>query len=341
MRRPLNYVYLLRFLRLSWRQNGSAMAALRPSTAPQPQDCSAVTFLRPRNSFLGLSRTSLGITRIYGSREKLGKFEEAHLRSLGSNKSDPTLRVEASRDSAGLAQEITNNNKLGVNKIEQGLDLFGEMKNRFLSFKRHKYLENSEHFEKLSKAQAPKFMVIACADSRVCPSTILGFQPGDAFMIRNVANLVPPVERPSETNAALEFAVNTLEVENIFVIGHSCCGGIQALMSMPDEIDRSSFIRNWVVVGKKARLSTKAVAANLSFDQQCRHCEKESINQSILNLLTYPWIEERVGKGVLSIHGGYYDFTKCTFEKWTLDYKRSNVDKEGRRVSIKDQAFWC
>nr|DAD40958.1 TPA_asm: hypothetical protein HUJ06_015281 [Nelumbo nucifera] len=68
---------------------------------------------------------------------------------------------------------------------------------------------------------------------------------------------------------------------------------------------------------------------------------QESINQSILNLLTYPWIEERVGKGVLSIHGGYYDFTKCTFEKWTLDYKRSNVDKEGRRVSIKDQAFWC
>ncbi|XP_010277475.1 PREDICTED: beta carbonic anhydrase 5, chloroplastic-like isoform X2 [Nelumbo nucifera] len=314
------------------------MATLRPS-ASQVSLSSAP--LHPlKNSSLDLPGTCPGAIRIYGSREKSGKFEDTQLRLFTTNKNYPSLRVDASREYMGLTQEITDNRKLCANEMEHGLDLFGKMKSRFLSFKRHKYLEDLEHFEKLAKAQAPKFMVIACADSRVCPSNILGFQPGEAFMIRNVANLVPPFERPSETNAALEFAVNTLKVENIFVIGHSCCGGIQALMSMPDKVD-SSFIRNWVVAAKNARLSTKAVAANLNFDQQCRHCEKESINRSLLNLLTYPWIEKRVSKGVLSIHGGYYDFTKCTFEKWTLDYNKSTVDKEAGRFSIKDQTFWC
>ncbi|XP_071692549.1 beta carbonic anhydrase 5, chloroplastic-like isoform X2 [Rutidosis leptorrhynchoides] len=87
----------------------------------------------------------------------------------------------------------------------------------------------------------PKFLVISCADSRVCPSYIIGFQPGEAFVVRNIANLVPPFENgPCETNAALEFSVNTLEVENILVTGHSCCGGIRALMSMEDE-EKSRF----------------------------------------------------------------------------------------------------
>ncbi|EPS63715.1 hypothetical protein M569_11069, partial [Genlisea aurea] len=154
---------------------------------------------------------------------------------------------------------------------------FKEMKQRFLSFKRNKYLRNLEHYKRLSEAQMPKFMVIACADSRVCPSRILGFEPGEAFVVRNVANLVPPHENgPSETNAALEFAVNSLEVENILVVGHSCCGGIMALMSLQDEVISSSFIKSWVLVGNPARSKTKAAASNLSFDQQCKHCEKVS-----------------------------------------------------------------
>ncbi|MQK22544.1 carbonic anhydrase, partial [Escherichia coli] len=83
----------------------------------------------------------------------------------------------------------------------------------------------------------PKFMVIACADSRVCPSNILGFQPGEVFMIRNIANLVPVMKNgPSECNAALEFAVTTLQVENILVIGHSSCAGIETLMNMQEDV---------------------------------------------------------------------------------------------------------
>lgn len=220
-------------------------------------------------------------------------------------------------------------------------DPFNEMKHRFLSFKKHTYLKNLERYQDLAKAQAPKFLVISCADSRVCPSNILGFQPGDAFVVRNVGNLVPPFENgPSETKAALEFSVNTLEVPNILVTGHSCCGGIRALMSMEDEVNSSSFIRSWVVVGMKAKLSTKAVASKLSFDQQCKHCEKESINHSLLRLLSYPWIEEKVKKGLLCIHGGYYDFVECTYEKWTLDYQGSSSEMESGVFSIKNREFW-
>ncbi|KAK1405383.1 hypothetical protein POM88_004988 [Heracleum sosnowskyi] len=112
-------------------------------------------------------------------------------------------------------------------------------------------------------------------DSRVCSSNILGFQPGDAFVVCNVANLVPLFETgPTETKAALDFSVNTLKVENILVVGHSCCGGIHALMGMPDEDNSRSFIRSWVVTVKNAKVNTKAAASNLSFDLQCRHWEK-------------------------------------------------------------------
>ncbi|CAN1332307.1 Beta carbonic anhydrase 5, chloroplastic [Linum perenne] len=180
-----------------------------------------------------------------------------------------------------------------------------------------------------------QFLVIACGDSRVCPSNILGFQPGEAFVVRNVANLVPPFESgPSETKAALEFAVNTLKVQNILVVGHSRCGGIRALMSMHDDVETSSFIGGWVSVGMNARTRTKAVASNLSFDNQCTHCEKESVNCTLSNLLTYPWIEEKVRSEELSIHGGYYDFVNCTFEKWTLDYQQDG------EVSVKDRSRW-
>ncbi|XVF39629.1 hypothetical protein PTKIN_Ptkin01aG0049000 [Pterospermum kingtungense] len=243
-----------------------------------------------------------------------------------------------SKAALGL-QEFTGSKVENGNNSGERLDLFDELKQRFLSFKKHKYLEELDHFQSLKEAQSPKFMVIACADSRVCPSTILGFRPGEAFMIRNVANLVPPLENgPSETNAALEFAVKTLQVENILIIGHSCCGGIQTLMSMRDSAD-SSFIKSWVTNGKVAKLRTEAAANHLSFDQQCRLCEKESINISLLNLLTYPWIKERVKKELLFVHGGYYDFLNCIFEKWTLDFKGSSVE-EGRRLLVKDEQIW-
>ncbi|XP_042005091.1 beta carbonic anhydrase 5, chloroplastic-like isoform X2 [Salvia splendens] len=296
-----------------------------------------------QSSFLAcsdLSSNSSNGSDVFGSQLRSPEIDKSQLRFLGCYKRNPTLRLKALMESPGLAQDTVEDKPKVAKMTKEVPDHFKELKHRFLSFKKDKYLSNLEHYKGLAEAQVPKFMVIACADSRVCPSSILGFQPGEAFVVRNVANLVPPHENgPTETNAALEFAVNSLEVENVLVVGHSCCGGIKALMSLEDEIV-SSFIRNWVIAGKPARLQTKAVASDLNFDQQCRHCEKESINRSLMNLLTYPWIEERVIRGKLSIHGGYYDFTDCTFEKWTLDYKGSTMKSESS-CSIKNREFWA
>ncbi|KAH6773225.1 beta carbonic anhydrase 5 [Perilla frutescens var. hirtella] len=292
------------------------------------------------SSSMDLSNNSAKTSSIFGSQLRSPEIEQTRLRFLDSFKRNITVRLKALMESPGLAQDTIENKPKFTRVSNEESDHFKELKHRFLGFKKDKYLSNLEHYQSLAEAQVPKFMVIACADSRVCPSSILGFQPGEAFVVRNVANLVPPHENgPTETNAALEFAVNSLEVENLLVVGHSCCGGIKALMSLQDEVNSSSFIKSWVVVGKPAKVKTKAAASDLNFDQQCRHCEKESINRSLLNLLTYPWIEERVIRGKLSIHGGYYDFTDCTFEKWTLDYKGSTMLSDST-CSIKNREFW-
>ncbi|KAD4179339.1 hypothetical protein E3N88_27930 [Mikania micrantha] len=283
-------------------------------------------------------RSSAATSTISGSKLKFWEIEQTQLGFLSSCKINLPLRLKASREGLGLVQE---SKETKPNLISKSNDSFSEMRNRFLSFKKDKYLENLECYQELAQAQAPKFLVISCADSRVCPSYILGFQPGEAFVVRNVANLVPPFENgPCETNAALEFSVNDLQVENILVTGHSCCGGIRALMSMDDDDKNSSFIKNWVKVGKAAKSTTKANASNLSFDQQCKHCEKESINNSLLNLLTYPWLESRVAEGLLSLHGGYYDFVDCTYEKWTLDYQKNSQRQESVGYAIKNREFW-
>ncbi|KAG4948311.1 hypothetical protein AAZX31_15G055800 [Glycine max] len=273
---------------------------------------------------------------------KIGNFEQTHFGLFTALRRNQGFTLKASMGPAGFTEKLNNNRLKTLADAEDGCDIFNDLKDRFLSFKKNKYMKNIEQFENLAKVQTPKFMVIACADSRVCPSNVLGFQPGEAFMIRNVANLVPTFESgPSETNAALEFAVNSLLVENILVIGHSCCGGIRALMGMQDDdVERSSFIKSWVIVGKNARKKAKAAASNFSFDEQCKHCEKESINHSLLNLLTYPWIEEKVANGELSIHGGYYDFTDCSFEKWTLDYRGTKLEENGS-IATKNKIFWC
>ncbi|KAL7119315.1 hypothetical protein ACP275_02G055600 [Erythranthe tilingii] len=285
------------------------------------------------------SKNSSKSSIIFGSQLRSPTMEKTQLRTLDSVKTKSTVRLKAVMESPGLTQEIVENEPKVGGVTNEAANHFTELKHRFLGFKKDKYLSNLERYQQLSEAQYPKFMVIACADSRVCPSSVLGFQPGEAFVIRNVANLVPPHENgPTETNAALEFAVNSLEVENLLVVGHSCCGGIKALMSLQDEVI-SSFIRSWVVVGSAAKSKTKAAASNLNFDQQCKHCEKESINRSLMNLLSYPWIEERVVRGKLSIHGGYYDFIDCTFEKWTLDYKGTTMHGDSE-CSIKNREFW-
>ncbi|XP_023542528.1 carbonic anhydrase 2-like [Cucurbita pepo subsp. pepo] len=193
----------------------------------------------------------------------------------------------------------------------------------FTHFKKSKFETDPELYGQLAKGQSPKFLVFACSDSRVCPSHILNFQPGEAFVVRNIANMVPPFDKTkySGVGAAIEYAVLHLKVENIVVISHSCCGGIKGLMSIPEDGTNSSdFIENWVKICTPAKTKTQSNCKDLSFEEKCTNCEKEAVNVSLGNLLSYPFVRESVVNNELFIRGAHYDFVSGAFELWNLDF---------------------
>lgn len=205
-------------------------------------------------------------------------------------------------------------------------DAVERMKTGFIHFKKEKYEKNPALYGELAKGQSPKFMVFACSDSRVCPSHVLDFQPGEAFMVRNIAAMVPPFDKTkySGVGAAIEYAVLHLKVENIVVIGHSACGGIKGLMSFPDEGPTSTaFIEDWVKICLPAKHKVLAEHGSASFPEQCGQCEKEAVNVSLGNLLTYPFVRDGLVKKTLALKGGYYDFVKGSFELWGLEFSLS------------------
>ncbi|XP_057810978.1 carbonic anhydrase 2-like isoform X2 [Salvia miltiorrhiza] len=196
----------------------------------------------------------------------------------------------------------------------------------FDHFKKEKYEKDPALYSKLAIGQSPKFLVFACSDSRVCPSHILNFQPGEAFVVRNIANMVPPFDKTkySGVGATIEYAVLHLKVENILVIGHSCCGGIKGLMSIPsDGTTKSDFIEDWVKIGKNAKARVETECKNLNFEEKCSKLEREAVNISLGNLLSYPFVKEAVVKKTLMVKGAHYDFVKPSFELWDLDSRLS------------------
>lgn len=185
--------------------------------------------------------------------------------------------------------------------------------NGFMDFKIHKFDKYPCLFDKLALGQSPKFLVFACSDSRVSPSIILNFKPGEAFMVRNIANLVPTFSqlRYSGTGAIIEYAVTQLKVENILVIGHSKCGGIQRLMEHPEDGSVPfDFIDDWVKIAQDAKDKVKAEGGGHEA------CAREAVNVSLENLLTYPYVHKEVSERKIALRGGYYDFVNGVFELW-------------------------
>lgn len=177
------------------------------------------------------------------------------------------------------------------------------------------FIKNPEVYQKLvEEGQAPKTLVIACSDSRVDPSIILDTKPGDIFVIRNVANLVPPYEHDEAschgTSAAIEYAVKQLKVENIIVLGHSHCGGIKALIE--DEENDHNFIDNWIYIAKEAKI--KALKSSNNEEEICEHCEKEAIHVSLQNLMSFPFIKEKVQNQELELQGWYFSLEQGIIE---------------------------
>jgi len=177
-------------------------------------------------------------------------------------------------------------------------------------FKATGWRQQRERWSALAEGQNPRLMVIACSDSRVDPTIIFDTSPGEIFVVRNVANMVPPFETaPGHhgVSAALEFAVTQLEVPEIVVLGHQSCGGCAAALTRRfenAEKGQGGFIADWMSMLDEAR--DKVIAEHGQGEDAVRALEWEAVKVSIANLRTFPCVPIREQKGKLKIHGAYF-----------------------------------
>jgi carbonic anhydrase len=183
---------------------------------------------------------------------------------------------------------------------------FRQFKDKFFSG------EESPYTKFATGWQGPKTLMIGCCDSRVDPALLANAGPGEMFVVRNVANLVPPYETGGGhhgVSAAIEFAVVNLKVENVIVLGHRQCGGIRALL-FPEEAKAGGFLQQWVKMAEPARLRALEHVDSSDPTALWKRCEMDSIQISLDNLRTFPFIEEAVRTRGLTLIGLYFDIEK-------------------------------
>jgi len=198
------------------------------------------------------------------------------------------------------------------------MSLFPEtLTDRYRRFKHRIFVPNADQYEELATyGQDPEIMMISCSDSRVDPETIFSAMPGELFVVRNVANLVPPYETSGKfhgVSAAIEFAVLNLRIKHLVVLGHAGCGGVKAALDQSAAIQTEAhFISRWMSMLDDARLSVLASHQMKSAKERQDALERESIKLSIKNLRTFPFVREREDKGKLNIHGAHFDIKSGT-----------------------------
>lgn len=176
-------------------------------------------------------------------------------------------------------------------------------------FRNEDFEEHKELFKGLKKEQNPHTLFIACSDSRVDPNMITNTLPGELFIVRNIANIVPPYRENVDfgaTTSAIEYAVLALGVENIIVCGHSNCGGCAASLNPSEDILHLPYTHKWLELIEPVRNKILAEAGDKSPEACEWMMEQGNIVQQVKNLLTYPFIKERVLSGKLSLSGWYY-----------------------------------
>jgi len=213
----------------------------------------------------------------------------------------------------------------------------------FQQFRDDFFGEDKSFFSRLvQRGQKPKIMVISCADSRVDPAILFGTRPGELFMVRNVANLIPPYAPDAGlhgVSAAIEFGVRDLMVEHLVVLGHAFCGGIQALCThhrhlaekgeVPETSNRE-FIHSWINIASPAMATIDLENWQDSFQHDA---EQAAIRNSMQNLNSFPWIVKAIEAGKLQLHGWWFDMENGAL--WGLDKEQ---DKFVRLVPKTDKA---
>jgi carbonic anhydrase len=168
--------------------------------------------------------------------------------------------------------------------------------------------EQNRYRELSERGQAPEVMVIGCCDSRVSPEVIFDAGPGELFVVRNVANLVPVYQPDSGTHgvsAALEYAVNVLRVKHIVVLGHAQCGGIRAFIDKAAPLSPGDFIGKWMAMFVKPGEVVEQREHESMQDFTVR-IEKAAVFRSLENLMTFPFVQAPVERGALQLHGAYF-----------------------------------
>ena len=174
-------------------------------------------------------------------------------------------------------------------------------------FRKEDFERDKEFFQGLKDGQKPHTFYVGCSDSRVVPNLITKTLPGELFVVRNIANVVPPANKNDGTlkctAAILEYAVKYLEVKNIVVCGHSNCGGLKALFYPKEKLEKLPFVKSWLELIEDLKEEVKDIE-----DEKLREWEIEQLNvvRQLQNLLTYDFVKEKVEEGKLKLFGWYY-----------------------------------
>ena len=169
--------------------------------------------------------------------------------------------------------------------------------------------KEQDRFRELAEAgQTPQVMVIGCCDSRVSPEVIFDARPGELFVVRNVANIVPPYAPDGQAHgvsAALEFGVAALKVKHIVVLGHAHCGGVKAFAEDAEPISPGDFIGRWMSLMAPA-LDKVGPRGSMSREEYIERLEKASVAVTLGNLMTFPRLRKLIERGAVTLHGAYF-----------------------------------
>ncbi|MCR5856795.1 carbonic anhydrase [Mesorhizobium sp. J428] len=210
-----------------------------------------------------------------------------------------------------------------------------QLLNGYRSFMSGRYAHETNRYRELARSgQSPETLIVACCDSRAAPETIFDSGPGELFVVRNVANLVPPYAPDGEyhsTSAALEFAVQSLKVKNIVVMGHGRCGGIRAALSpVTEPLSPGDFIGKWMSLVAPAAEDVSKNTMLTAAERQTA-LERISIRFSIANLRTFPCVSILEKKERLTLHGAWFDIS--TGELWIMNPETGDFERPELEIS--------
>lgn len=176
------------------------------------------------------------------------------------------------------------------------------------TFNKEDYESYKELFKSIGRNQAPHTLFIGCSDSRIVPNLITKTLPGELFVVRNIANIVPYYRKTEEyvaTTSAIEYAVQVLNVENIVICGHSNCGGCHALLTDDSELNKIPHTKKWLELASRVKQQISTIQTIDEFERELM-TEQLNIIEQMNHLITYPYIKEKYRKKEIAIFGWYY-----------------------------------